>query len=182
MNRVFLFFFTCLSFTVSAQDVFISEKGEVSFFSEAPLENIYAVSTQVHSMIDLSNGEIAFIIPLRSFRFEKKLMQEHFNEKYMESDKYPQATLKAKIKGDFPYVSHGTKKITAEGLLNLHGKSKLIREQGQLTLNNNRLELTSEFRIALADYDINIPQLLFNNIADTVEVKLKATYVVFSKK
>ena len=157
-------------------------QGEVSFFSQAPLEDIYAVSHQVNSFINMSTGEIVFIIPMRSFDFAKDLMEEHFNEKYIESDKYPNATYKGKIEGDIDYAVAGTYPLASSGEMSIHGKEKAISENGTIRVTQDTVFLNTKFRLAIADYDIAIPKLLIKNIADTVEVTMNASYLPYIKE
>jgi len=161
------------------QNVLKAVDGKVSFFSQAPLEDIYAVSHQVNSFINKSTGEIVFIIPMRSFDFEKDLMEEHFNEKYIESDKYPNATYKGKIEGEIDFSVPGTYSLTSSGLMGIHGKEKMISEGGTIRITQDTVFLDTKFRVAIADYDIAIPKLLIKNIADTVEVTLNASYMPY---
>ena len=163
----------------NAQNVLKAVDGQVSFFSTAPLEDIYAVSHQVNSFINKSTGEVVFIIPMRSFDFEKDLMEEHFNEKYIESDKYPNATYKGKIEGEIDFESPGTYPLTSAGEMEIHGKKKKIHEGGGIRVTQDTVFLNTKFRIAIADYDIAIPKLLIKNIADTVEVTLNASYLPY---
>lgn len=183
MKAVLILLFL-ISFSLSAnpQTVFISDSGEVSFFSSAPLEDIKAVSNQVNSMINTVNGEVAFMIPMRSFKFAKALMQEHFNEKFVESEKYPHASFKGKIHEKIDLTKRGILNVTASGKLTIHGVEKEVSEQGEIEVLDAKLILKTKFMAAVADYKIEIPQLLFNNIADTVEVKLTAIYYIYKNK
>ena len=96
-----IIFFIFISFTIHVNaQVFKSNAGSVSFFSEAPLENIDATSNNIVSVINTSTNEIVFLVPISTFQFKKKLMQEHFNENYVESDKYPKASFNGSWTGD----------------------------------------------------------------------------------
>ncbi len=182
MKYIFLSFFILLVSLCKSQSVFITEKGEVTFYSYAPVEDIKATSNQVNSIINTLTGELAFMIPMRSFHFAKSLMEEHFNEKYIESEKYPQATFKGNIVEKADFSKNGILQVTAKGKINIHGKEKEIIEKGEIEISGDKLILKLDFNVALADHDIKIPQLLFNNIADTINVKMNATYVPFKKK
>ena len=182
MKYIFLCYFIFLVSISKSQSVFISEKGEVTFYSYAPVEDIKATSHQVNSIINTQTGEVAFMIQMRSFHFAKSLMEEHFNEKYMESEKYPQATFKGNIIEKADFSKNGIIQLTAKGKINIHGTEKEILEKGEIEIAGDKLILKMEFNVALADYGIKIPQLLFNNIADTINVKLNAFYVPFKKK
>src|SRR5574342_668269 len=114
---IFLLFFV---FNVHTQ-LYICNEGSVSFFSEAPVENIEATNNKINSFLNTASNEIMFIVHVRGFTFEKDLMKEHFNEKYMESDKYPTSTFKGKINDPVDYTKDGTYNVTATGILNMHG-------------------------------------------------------------
>jgi polyisoprenoid-binding protein YceI len=172
----------CSCSAVSAQTVFIADSGEVTFYSYALLEDIKATSKSVNSILNTVNNEIAFMIPMRSFQFGKALMQEHFNEKYMESDKYPQALYKGTINEKPDYSKPGTYPVTTKGQFTIHGVAKEINEKGELIIDKGSITLNTRFFVALQDYNITKPSLVFNNIADTIEVKLKAVYIPFKKK
>lgn len=175
-------FVISFSLSTSAQAVFIADSGAVSFFSSAPLEDIKAESNQVNSMINTTNGEVAFMILMRSLKFAKALMQEHFNEKFIESEKYPHATFKGRINEKIDLTKKGTIPVTAAGKLTIHGVEKDVSEQGELEILDSMIILKTKFMAAVADYKIEIPQLLFKNIADTVEVKLTAIYYPYKNK
>ena len=177
---LFLFFLT--SEKNYAQAIYISENGEVTFYSYAIIEDIKATSKQVNGIINTATGEFAFIIPIRSFRFAKSLMQEHFNEKFMESDKYPQATFKGKINEKIDFTKDAKLKLTATGKMNIHGVEKDVTENGEINISGNEIVLTTDFNVAIDEFNIKKPQLLFNNIADTINVKLKASYIPYKKK
>jgi len=165
----------------AAQKVFISKSSEVSFYSVAPIENIDAHNSSMSSILNTYTNELAFIVPIRNFRFKKALMQEHFNEKYLESDKFPQATFQGKILGTVPYTQDGSYPVAVEGKLTIHGITRDIHENGTIHVSGNEIKAESEFRVAVANYKISIPQLLFENIADTVTVKLNVVYKPYEK-
>ncbi len=176
----FLFSFLCSQY-IQAQTIFIEKSGTVTFYSEAPLENIEAVHSGVNAILNTQTNELAFIVTIRGFKFAKELMQEHFNEKYLESDKYPKATYKCTILDSVNWGIPGNYEVSSKGILNIHGVDKEITEKGTFTLTGNKINLKSEFKIAIADYNISIPKLLFQNIADTVLVKLDCNFEPFKK-
>jgi hypothetical protein len=159
---------------ISAQK-YVSEKTFVSFFSDAAIEDITADNRKSSSIFDASSGEIVFSIPIRDFRFAKSLMREHFNEKYMESDKYPKATFKGKISG-FDNAASGEQNARAIGEITIHGVTQKIEIPGTIIKNGNKLSMKSKFIIKLADFKIEIPQLLWQNIAEQVEVTVDFAY------
>lgn len=162
------------SFSLSAQK-FSFETGKISFFSDAAIEDIEAVNTTIGSLYNASTGELVYIIKIRDFVFEKALMREHFNEKYMESEKFPKATFTGKVIGFKPQFA-GLQKVTAEGKLFIHGVTREIKVPGTVELVNGKLLLKSEFKVKLADYKIEIPTIIWQNIAEEVLVKIDLTY------
>ncbi len=164
----------CISGHLLAQK-YKSEQSTVTFFSDAAIEDIAATNEKSSSIFDASKGDIVFLITIMEFQFEKSLMQEHFNEKYMESDKFPKATFKGKVIG-YNDNTDGIQQVRAKGTLTIHGQSKEIDVQGTLKKQGDLLQLQSTFVVALEDYKIKIPQLLWQNIAEQVEVKVDFTY------
>jgi len=152
-----------------------SVSSSVHFFSDAPMEDIEATNLDGQSAIDLSSGEIVFSIPIKSFEFEKSLMQEHFNENYLESDKYPTATFKGIISG-FQEEGSGWQKARSEGTLNIHGVSNGLTVDGEIKIQEGSIEIKSKFPITLEDYKIKIPKVVFYNIAEVVEVTITFAY------
>ncbi|MEQ9439189.1 MAG: YceI family protein [Cyclobacteriaceae bacterium] len=148
---------------------------EVSFYSEAPLENIEAVTVDAQSAFDSSSGEVAFLIPIRGFQFEKALMQEHFNENYLESEKYPNATFEGELEGFQPDISE-EQTVTAKGKLTIHGVTREVEVPGTIQPANGNWEMQATFPISVADYKIKIPKVVFYNIAETVDVTVQFTY------
>jgi hypothetical protein len=166
----------CLLFavTVSAQK-YTAEKGQVTFFSDAAIEDIEAVNGVVGSLYNVATGDIVYIMKIRDFVFDKTLMREHFNEKYMESEKFPKATFQGKISG-YKAGGSGTQKVTASGKLTIHGVTKDVDVPGTIETTNGKLIMKSKFMVKLHDYDIKIPTLIWQNIAEEVEVRIDFTY------
>ncbi len=152
-----------------------SVSSSVHFFSDAPMEDIEATNLDGQSAIDLSTGEIVFSIPIKSFEFEKSLMQEHFNENYLESDKYPTATFQGKVTG-FNKDAGGWQKAKAKGSMDIHGVKNELSIEGEVRIEEGSIEVKSKFPIALKDYKIKIPKVVFYNIAEVVEVTITFTY------
>lgn len=169
-----LILFVLLSASLTAQK-FKSDQSTVIFFSDATIEDITATNEKSASIFDSSTGEIAFLITITDFQFEKSLMQEHFNEKYMESDKFPKATFKGRVSG-FEKAVATAQQVNAKGTLTIHGQSKEVNVNGMIEKNGENLVLKSKFMVELADFKIKIPQLLWQNIAERVEVTVNFTY------
>lgn len=163
--------------TLGAQDnVFVCKAVKVSFFSSAPIEDIAAHTEKGVSALNTQNKKIYFKIPIRSFEFQKSLMQEHFNENYMESDDYPYATFSGNIISDIDFSKEGSYPVEVDGDLSVHGVTKHYREKGKLVIGNGSIMVSAEFKVRLADHKIDIPEILFMNIAEVLSVKIDANY------
>ncbi|CAN5582274.1 YceI family protein [soil metagenome] len=178
---ILLFLITLIGVLNSNAQVFTAKSGNATFFSGAMLEDITGTSSSIQSILNTSTKSVAFIISIRSFKFQKDLMQEHFHEKYMESDKYPNATFSGKINEDFDLTKDGTYNVTSTGKIAMHGQEKEITTPGIFIVKNGEATLQSNFPLAVNDFKIEIPQLLFQNIADTVAVKVNVTYQPYKK-
>lgn len=144
-------------------------KSEIVFFSEAPIEDITAINHDAIGIFNSDNNEIAIIVPVAKFEFDKELMKEHFNEKYMESEKFPRISFSGKVKG-YNKKNQNKTDAVAEGKMSIHGVTKDIVANGTVQVDKNKLIFTSTFKIKLADYQIKIPQLMWQNIAEEIEI------------
>lgn len=168
----YLILLMMLSSTVFAQK-YMSKEGYVHFFSEAPMENIEAENTKVAAVLDAATGDFAFKVLIEEFQFEKSLMQEHFNENYMESDQYPFSTFTGAVKG-FKKLDLKTKQeVEVNGQMNMHGLTKKIKVIATVWMEDEELHIASSFVIRLEDYNIDIPKIVMYNIAEEIDVKVK---------
>lgn len=160
-------------FTIHAQKKFTSDNGEVSFSSNAKLELINASSNKIKGIIDPATGNFAFVVTIQSFEgFNSNLQREHFNEKYMETDKYYDATFSGKIIETIDYTKDGVYDVRAKGNLVIHGKKQTRIIPGKIQIEKGILKINSNFTIPLADHDIKVPQLVTEKIATEIIVKL----------
>ncbi len=157
-----------------AQTRFLTKTGRISFFSASPIEDIEAVNQQVAAVLDVAAGQVAFSVPVRGFVFKRTLMQEHFNENYLESDKFPKATFSGQLTGltAATLAAPGPHPAQATGDLTLHGIKKHLMAPATLELKDGQLLATADFTIAPADYNIEIPLLVRDRIAKTIAVKV----------
>jgi hypothetical protein len=146
------------TFGVSAQ-TYIARNGRVTFFSKAPVENIEAVNNEVTSFLDIKKGEVAFVALIKSFKFKKALMEEHFNENYMESNTFPKANFKGTITdlSKVNFSAGGTYPVTVKGDLTIHGITKNIEAPATVTVSGETINASSKFNIKVKDYNIKIP-------------------------
>jgi hypothetical protein len=148
--------------------------GQVTFFSSTPIEDIEALNQQVAAIFDLNAGKLAFSLLMRGFVFKSTLMQDHFNENYAESEKYPRARfsgLITKMPSD-ELLRSGPQPVEVQGHLTIHGVKRKIKVPGTLFLRGDELVATSKFAVAPADYKIKIPALVRDNIAKSIDVSI----------
>jgi polyisoprenoid-binding protein YceI len=153
-----------------------SESASVNFLSKTPLEDIDATSKEVVSVINTEKNQIAFSIPNKSFKFDNSLMEEHFNEKYMESEKFPNSTFSGTINDEIDYKQDTDKKITVTGKLKIHGVEKVVTLPGFIRIANGKLNVQTQFMVKTADYKIDIPTLVFEKIAQEIKVTVSGIY------
>ncbi len=161
---------TLFCIILNAQDRYITRNGNVIFEASVPsFEEIKAVHKNTSALLNIKNGELAALILIKGFKFKIALMEEHFNENYMDSDDFPKATFKGKILNfDFKKVSNEFKQFELEGILKIHGISKKIKTSSNIKLNSKNILLIGKFKINPSDFDIKIPSIVSNKIAKKV--------------
>lgn len=162
-----------------AQERYVTRTGEISFFSSTPMENIEAVNHKATSVFDASTGAVEFAVLIKAFEFEKALMQEHFNENYMESNTYPKSTFKGKMTGvtAADLAKPGTYEVTVDGDLTMHGVTKHVTTKGTITVDPSAaVKAASTFNVNPEDYGIKIPSVVRGKIAEQIQVKVALMY------
>ena len=182
MKKILLLGLLILSvFTLKAQK-FITKNGYIEFYGETPFETIKAGNNQVASILDTQSGEIVFQALIKSFHFERALMEEHFNENYVESDKYPKSVFKGKItdisKVDFK--KNGIYNVQVSGDLTIHNITKSVSEPGTIEISDAGINAKSKFKIKPEDYNIEIPSVVRDKIAKEMEVTVDMKYTPFA--
>jgi hypothetical protein len=172
-----LFAFAISSFTPAGK-VYVTHTGHIWFFSTTPMEDIEAHNYQAGANLNPSTGDMAFSVLIKSFQFKKQSMQEHFNENYMESDKYPKSTFKGKITdlSKVNFDKDGEYKVTVAGDLNMHNVTKNISAPGTITVKGDLITAKSTFKVTLKDYNIAVPSVVRNKIAETLDVHVDVAY------
>ena len=165
-----------LASTAFGQQRYMTRTGKVTFFSSTPMENIEAVNNEMACAIDSKSGDVAFQVPIKSFKFEKALMQEHFNENYLESDKYPKAEFKGKIANlsAVNFSKDGQYNVTATGKMTIHGVTRDVTAPGTITVKGSNITAASKFRVRTSDYGIKIPGVVAGKIAQEIEVTVNS--------
>jgi hypothetical protein len=166
-----------LSLAATAQKL-KTRNASVSFFSATPVENIDAMNKQVSSILNLENGQFAFLVPIKGFEFEKALMQEHFNENYLESDKFPTAKFTGLIAehAKINLSENAKHSLNLKGIMIIHGESKEIEQDVMVIIENGKLRLKADFTVMASDFGVEIPAAKADNISNSLAVKVDATY------
>ena len=165
MNKLAIFLFLMLSVQVNAQ-IFTGKNGEINFFSETPIEDISAVNNKLSAVFDASTNDLVFQLNITDFKFPIALMQEHFNENYLESDLYPKSKFIGRV------VNIMDEQATVSGDLTIHGITNSINVVGSFIKSKNSVSINSQFIIKLKDYNIKIPKIVMYKIAEEIEVKV----------
>lgn len=174
---IVLFIFTLSINSIFAQK-YISKNGHISFNGSTPLENIVADNHQAASILDASTGDMVFNVLIKSFEFKNALMQEHFNENYIESDKFPKGTFKGKITdiSSVKFDKDGSYNVDVTGDLTIHGVTKPLSTKGVIDVKGNVVSASSKFILKPVDYNIQIPKIVEGKIAKEIEVVVDLTY------
>ena len=178
MKTLILFVTVLLMDTGLYAQKLISKNGHIWFYSHTAVEDIEAHNHQSVSILNTETGDLQFSLLIKSFEFEKKLMQEHFNENYMESDEFPKASFKGKIMEleSIDLEKDGTYNVSVTGELTIHGVTKNITTEATLTVNNKKVSAKSEFVVQPKDFNIEIPNVVEEKIAKEIDVTVELDY------
>lgn len=171
-KRLFVLLVAILSLHVGlGQERYKTTAGIVSFDASSPLEDIKAVNDRVNAILDITSGEMAVVLLIKDFEFRRKLMQEHFNENYMHSDKYPKAVFTGSL-ADFDLVALSSQErvFELEGEITIHGVSRPLSTNVSFRRNSNELRCTLKFIVQTEEHNIKVPRVLFKKVAREVNV------------
>lgn len=164
--------------TVANAQVYMTRTARVSFnaTAEGSPEKIEAVNNEVANKLDAASGRMGFQVPVKSFKFERALMQEHFNENYMESDKYPRAEFDGSIANmaDVKADKDGSYNVKVSGKLTIHGVTNEVSVPGTVTVKGGGLTLKAKFNVKLQDYKITIPSVVADKVAKEAVVTIES--------
>lgn len=172
MKKISLLILVVLYSFTPIQEKKITKTGTITFEASVPsFEEVKGKNTAVTCILNTTNGEIAALALMKGFRFKVALMEEHFNENYVESSKFPKATFKGKIENfDVSKVSTTSKDYTIKGKLELHGKSKDVTSIAKIKKVGTDIEVKTNFAVNISDFDIEIPSVVSKKIAKKVTV------------
>lgn len=160
-----------------AQKVY-TKNGNIAFFSKTAIEDIDATNNQVMSVLNMQTGDLQFSVLIKAFHFKKALMEEHFNENYMESNKFPKATFKGIVKdiSAVNFSEEGTYNVTVTGDMTIHGITNKLSVPGTIRIKGGMPVATSKFAIKLKDYRVGVPKIVKNNISERIDISVNLAY------
>ena len=184
MKRMFLLVLFLNIIIAGNAQKYLTKNGYIGFYSHTPLEEIKADNNQVVSALDTSTGEMVFQALIKSFHFDRALMEEHFNENYMESDKIPKSVFKGKVTNlsDVDFSKPGTYNVTVEGDLTIHDVTNKISSKGTIEVFEGGINANSKFNVVPEDYKITIPGVVRDKIDKTLEVTVTMKYTPVANK
>jgi polyisoprenoid-binding protein YceI len=171
--------FTLALYSVNGQAKYYSTKsGQAYFDAGTGIEDIKGINKSTTSVIEPSTGKIQFSLQIKGFEFKSQLMQDHFNENYMESDKYPNSTFKGNITNieNVSFTKDGTYPVTVKGILEMHGVKKDIETKGTLKVSGENVIANADFNVQMADYKIDVPSVVGDKLSKTAKIKINCTY------
>lgn len=184
MKKIFLAITFISLFGTGKAQIFMAKSGgtQITFFSKSPLEDIDATNKGALIVLNTATSDIQVKVSISNFKFKNALMEEHFNENYMETEKFPNAVFKGKINEKIDWTKDGENKVTITGKMEMHGVTKDETYTGTIKKVGNELTLDGKFKIKVADYGIKVPSLYVKNIAEIVDVDVKSVLEPYVKK
>ncbi len=180
LKKLFILILLGTSVGVFAQGKFIAKNAYISFYSSTPLEDILGESNEAVTILNAETGDIAFQALMTTFHFKRALMEEHFNENYMESTKFPKSKFNGKIDGyNKDMLTSPVSDIKVTGIFLVHGVEKTITVPARIGLENGKLVASAKFKVTPEDYGITIPSLVRDKIGKEMEVTVKSGYLPF---
>lgn len=176
MKNYFIIAILLVSGWSIAQEKMICKTGNITFEASVPaFEEVKATNTNVTVVLNPKTGEIASLALMKGFRFKVALMEEHFNENYIESDKYPKAIFKGKIENfNAGSLTASPKNFTINGKLELHGKTVAVKTIAKISQSGSGITLVSDFSVNASDFDISIPAVVKNKVSNKINIQVDA--------
>lgn len=174
-----------LAFTSRAQEKYFTKNGKIVFDATSPKspENIDGANKNATCVLDSKSGEIQFAVLMKGFEFDRALMMEHFNENYVESDRFPKTVFKGQIVNNetINYTKDAVYPAKVKGKLTMHGETKELETEGKITIKGGKISVTAEFAALLADYKIAIPQLVADKVAKNAKIIVDCSLELLKK-
>jgi polyisoprenoid-binding protein YceI len=178
MKLLIILLFSVMFHYGQTQDLYFTRTGKIDFHAGTSIEDIDGTNNEVASMLNIKTGEIAFTVLIKSFHFKRALMEEHFNENYLESTKFPKASFKGKVikTSSVNFTSNGSFTATIEGELNIHGIVKKVSTPAKFTVNNGKITGMASFTLLISDFNIEIPGVVADKIAKEAQINVNCLY------
>jgi polyisoprenoid-binding protein YceI len=175
-NLILLLFAVVLATTASFGQKYFTKAGNINFdaTSASSPEKIEGVNRTVTCVLDTKTGNLQFAVLMKGFEFEKALMEEHFNENYIESEKFPKAEFKGAVANNdkVNYAKDGTYTATVKGKLTMHGETKDVETEGKITVQGGKISAIAGFNVLLSDFNISIPGLVADKVSKTAKINV----------
>jgi hypothetical protein len=178
MKKIILLAMLCFANSVTSQEKMVCKSGIITFEASVPsFEEVKATNNSVTFVLNPATGEIASLALMKEFRFKVALMEEHFNENYMETDQFPKAIFKGKIDGfDAKTLTANPKDYTIKGTLELHGKKKAISVTAKISKSDSGIKILSNFSVNASDFNIVIPSLVKSKVSNKINIQLASFF------
>ncbi len=179
MKKLFVTILAVITASLCFGQKYFTKSGKINFDATSPSspEKVEAMNRSAICVIDSKTGAIQFTMLMKGFEFERALMEEHFNENYVESNKFPKAEFKGKIKDndDINYAKDGTYKAKVKGDITIHGETKEVEADGKLVIQNGKISVEAEFTVKLSDFKISIPGLVADKVSKTARITVSCS-------
>jgi hypothetical protein len=184
MKRILLIVLLLTGIIAANAQKYMTKNGFIGFYSHTAMEDIKGDNNQVVGLLDVSTGEMVFQALIKSFHFDRALMEEHFNENYMESDKFPKSVFKGKITNlaSIDFSKPGTYDAIVEGDLTIRDATNKITTKGTIEVTSGGINANAKFNIVPEDYKINIPGVVREKINKNLEVTVAMKYTPIANK
>lgn len=174
MKNLLIMAIAVLGATAGFSQRYYTKSGQINFDATSPSspEKIEGVNRSATCVVDAKTGNMQFAALMKGFAFERALMEEHFNENYVESDKFPKAEFKGELKNidKVDFTKDGTHTVKVKGKLTMHGESKEIETDAKINIQNGKIKATTELNVLLSDYKVSIPGLVADKVSKTVRI------------
>ncbi len=182
MKKTFLSVIAFTFVNLACAQIYMGKTCVTHFFSKTSMKDIEAKSNTAKPVLDAASGNFQMRIQNTSFKFESSFMEEHFNENYMESEKFPYTTFKGKINEKIDYTKDGEYPATCTGSMEMHGTTQQITTNGTITVKGKEITIVSKFKVKPADYKIKVPSLYVKEIAEEIDVDITTVMEPYVKK
>lgn len=170
------------AFSANAQDKFMTKTGHVWFHSKTEFKEIEAHNRQITTIVDIKTGDIIVSGFLRDFKFDNQLVEEHFNENYVESHEFPKVKFKGKITNIslINLTKDGTYECLVEGDMEMHGKINKIKEKGTAVVKNGKITASAKLYVTAEQYSIEIPEIVKDKVSKNIDVNIDFVYELYT--